>query len=232
MSTVGREEDGGPQRPSSVSVYNIGGDLILVVHAEIAFKVFLTHDSVRLQVANVMQVPPGLLQFVAIGRETDCFVLRSDEDIRNVSDVQVVITLEKRDGYLQGGRTHLVRPELRAGGLLENFLFAEHRRGCTVRCAEVQKANNVDRQKLFMVGAIFGAILANLEDAEALDEILFLFDLQSEVIDPLVNDVLAPLEEFSGSARPDKTGSFIPVLVDWVEGLSVSIYYEMAMHLD
>ena len=102
MSTVGKEEDGGTPSPGSVLVYSIGGDLMMVVHAEIAFKAVLTHDDVRLQVANAMHVPPGLLKFVALGRETDSVVLHSDEDMRNVSDLQVAFTLEKRDSYLQG----------------------------------------------------------------------------------------------------------------------------------
>ena len=73
-----------------------------------------------------------------------------------------------------------------------------------------------------MFGSILGAILENLQYSEALDEIFYLFDFQSEVIDPLVNEVLVPLDEITRSARPDETGSFLAVLIDWIEALSDS----------
>ena len=116
--------------------------------------------------------------------------------------------------------------------MLHNFLFAELQSGLAVRCAQVQKLKDVDRHKLSMFGFIFGAVLENLQYEESLDEILYLFDFQREVIDPLVNDVFTPLDAVAGGTRPEETGSLLAVLVDWIEALSGSRFYEMELHID
>jgi len=77
-----------------------------------------------------------------------------------------------------------------------------------------------------------GAIFENFQDAAALAEIFHLFNLQEEIIDPLKNKVLAPLEEILRSDRPDKTGSFIPMVVDWVEALSGCTADDQKVHMD
>ena len=64
MCTVGSEGDGGMRSDGSVSVYNIAGNVVMAVHAEIAVKSVSLHDDVRSEVANAMRVPRGLLIFL------------------------------------------------------------------------------------------------------------------------------------------------------------------------
>ena len=61
MCTVGSDGEGGMRSHSSVSVYNIAGNRVLVVYSETAMKTVSIYDDVRSQVANEMRVPRGLL---------------------------------------------------------------------------------------------------------------------------------------------------------------------------
>eukprot|EP00928_Gymnodinium_smaydae_P029400 TRINITY_DN22158_c0_g2_i1.p1 TRINITY_DN22158_c0_g2~~TRINITY_DN22158_c0_g2_i1.p1 ORF type:complete len:530 (+),score=57.00 TRINITY_DN22158_c0_g2_i1:105-1694(+) len=225
--------DGVMSNEQIISVYDMAANLLCVVrpaalkqkHAE---KSTLTIGDLLHEVAGSIDVPPGLLTFVPLGSDSKAERLSKAEDICDLSEVQVVINLAKREEYLQHGRNHLAGSGMTHGERLEDFLWDELTNGSCLRCAVVREREEVDLDNLL----IFGAIFEHFQSEEALDEIFYLFDLHSELIEPLADKVLAPLDEILGSNRPDKTAGLIPVVVDWIEALVGALNTERELHID